>query len=95
MFAITKNKLYIIVSTTITPFKQILKGTCRNKKRDKKKGGMKVHTVIALDGNVPRMIIMSSATTHDHIILKKLDLPEYTFIVFDTQIKKNPILGQF
>ena len=78
-----QNRLYIIDSTTITLFKQILKGAGRNPKRGKKKGGMKVHTLIASDENIPRMIIMSSAATHDHIILKKLDLPEYSFIVFD------------
>ena len=44
---------------------------------------MKVHTLIASDENIPQMIIMSSAATHDHVILKKLDLPEYSFIVFD------------
>lgn len=72
-----QNKLYIIDSTTITLFKQILKGAGRNPKRGKKKGDLKVHTLIASDENIPQIIIMSSAATHDHIILKKLDLPEY------------------
>ena len=78
-----QNRLYIIDSTTITLFKQILKGAGRNPKRGKKKGGMKVHTLIASDENIPRMIIMSSAATHDHIILINLNIPEYSFIVFD------------
>ena len=79
----SKKRLYIIDSTTITLFKQILKGAGRNPKRGKKKGGLKVHTLIASDENVPQMIIMSSAATHDHIMLQHLDTPEYSFIAFD------------
>lgn len=78
-----KQKLHIIDSTTITLFKEILKGAGRNPKQGKKKGGMKVHTLISSDEGLPRLNIMTSAATHDHIMLKSLDLPEYSFIVFD------------
>ncbi len=78
-----EQRLYIMDSTTITLFKQILKGAGRNPKRGKKKGGMKVHTLIASDENIPKLAVMTSAATHDHIMLKKLDLPEGSFIVFD------------
>lgn len=79
----SERKLYIMDSTTITLFKQILKGAGRNPKRGKKKGGMKVHTLIASDENTPKLAIMSSSATHDHIMLKKLELPQGSFIVFD------------
>ncbi|MEG1157579.1 MAG: IS4 family transposase, partial [Acinetobacter sp.] len=78
-----ERRLYIMDSTTISLFKQILKGAGRNPKRGKKKGGLKVHTLIASDENVPQLVIMSPAATHDHIMLKHLELPEGSFIVFD------------
>lgn len=79
----SKKRLYVIDSTTVTLFKQILKGAGRNPKQGKKKGGLKVHTLMVADENVPKMIIMTSAATHDHIMLKHLDIPEHSFIVFD------------
>ncbi len=78
-----EHKLYIMDSTTITLFKQILKGAGRNPKSGKKKGGMKVHTLIASDENIPQLAIMTSAATHDHIMLKRLNLQEGSFVVFD------------
>jgi len=40
------KRLYIMDSTTITLFKDILKGVGRNPKEGKKKGGIKAHTII-------------------------------------------------
>jgi IS4 transposase len=77
------NKLYVMDSTTITLFSQILKGAGRNPKQGKKKGGIKAHTVIKYDENVPCLVRYTSAATHDHVLLKYIDLPEGSFIVFD------------
>ena len=78
-----QSKLYVMDSTTITLFKQILKGAGRNPKRGKKKGGIKAHTVIKYDDRVPCLINYSSAATHDHVLLKSLNLPNGSFVVFD------------
>ena len=60
------KRLYIMNSTTITLFKEILKGVGRNPKEGKKKGGIKAHTVIKADENVPCLIRFSAAARHDH-----------------------------
>jgi len=50
------KRLYIMDSTIISLFKEILKGVGRNPKEGKKKGGIKAHTIIKADENVPCQI---------------------------------------
>jgi hypothetical protein len=45
------KRLYIMDSTTITLFKEILKGVGRNSKSGKKKGGIKAHILIKASEN--------------------------------------------
>ena len=64
------KKLRIIDSTTISLFSNLIfKGVGRNPKTGKKKGGMKVHTCIHGNENVPCDVEFSSAATHDHFML--------------------------
>ncbi len=77
------KQLKIIDSTTISLFKDILKRVGRNPHNGKKKGGIKVHTVINVDETVPKMVWFSSAATHDHMLLEKLTLDAHTIYVFD------------
>ena len=69
------KRLYIMDSTTISLFKEILKGVGRNPKEGKKKGGIKAHTVIKADENVPCLIRFSAAACHDHTLLSEINLP--------------------
>ena len=75
--------LYIMDSTTITLFSQILKGAGRNPKIGKKKGGIKAHTLIKANENVPCLVCYTSAATHDHCLLKQINLPKGSYITFD------------
>lgn len=77
------SKLYIIDSTTISLFKQILKGVGRNPKYGKKKGGIKAHVVIRADEDVPCLVKYTAAAKHDHVLLKYLELPKGSFLTFD------------
>jgi hypothetical protein len=79
---IIKN-LLIIDSTTISLFSEILKGVGRNPINGKKKGGIKMHTMINASEDVPTLINFTSAATHDHIFLKDLELKKGSIIVFD------------
>jgi len=58
--------LKIVDSTTISLFSDILKGVGRNPLNGKKKGGIKMHTMINALEDVPCLIRFSSAATHDH-----------------------------
>lgn len=77
------KRLYIMDSTTISLFKEILKGVGRNPKNGKKKGGIKAHTIIKADENVPCLIRYTAAAKHDHTLLKEIDLPQGSIITFD------------
>lgn len=75
--------LQIIDSTTISLFSDILKGAGRNPISGKKKGGIKMHTMINAMEDVPSLVKFSSAATHDHTFLKDLKLKKGSFVVFD------------
>lgn len=62
--------LRIIDSTTITLFSNaIFKGVGRHPKTGKKKGGIKVHSVIQANEGVPCDVQFTSAATHDSFML--------------------------
>ncbi|HKM45352.1 MAG TPA: DUF4372 domain-containing protein [Dysgonamonadaceae bacterium] len=64
------KKLKIMDSTTISLFSNIVfKGVGRNPRRGKKKGGLKVHTIINANEGVPCDVQYTSAATHDHFLL--------------------------
>lgn len=77
------NRLYIFDSTTITLFQEILKaaGTCPA--NGKRKGGIKVHTLIRCDQDVPSMIRFSAGAANDMGLLKDIHLPKGSLVVFD------------
>ncbi len=78
------KRLFIMDSTTITLFKDILRGVGRNPKNGRKKGGIKAHTIIKASENVPYLIRYSEAVRHDHMFLDEvLSLPEGSIITFD------------
>lgn len=75
--------LKIVDSSTISLFSDILKGAGRNPINGKKKGGIKMHTMINALEDVPCLIRFTSAATHDHTFLKDLKLEKGSFVVFD------------
>lgn len=77
------KKLLIVDSTTISLFCDILKGVGRNPISGKKKGGIKMHTMINASEDVPTLVRFSSAATHDHTFLKDLELKKGSIVVFD------------
>ena len=78
------RRLYIMDSTTISLFKDILRGVGRNPKEGKKKGGIKAHTIIKSSENVPCLIRYSEAVRHDHMFLNEVfKLEAGSIITFD------------
>ena len=78
------DKLQIIDSTTISLFSNlILKGVGRHPKTGKKKGGIKVHTVIHANEGVPSDIKFTSAATNDSFMLKPSTLNKGDIMAMD------------
>lgn len=80
---VINKQIEIFDSSTISLFKDILKCVGRNPTNGKKKGGIKLHSVINVDETIPKMVWFSSAATHDHMLLDKLQLNSNTIYVFD------------
>lgn len=78
------KRLQIIDSTTITLFSNLLfKGVGRHPKSGKKKGGIKVHTVIHANEGVPSDIKFTSAATNDSFMLKPTTLNKGDIMAMD------------
>lgn len=78
------RNLKIIDSTTIRLFSDILRGVGRNPlDGSRKKGGIKVHTMMDAFSGVAQFVRMTEARVHDRQFLYHLDLPANSFIVFD------------
>ena len=78
------KRLQIIDSTTITLFSNLLfKGVGRHPKTGKKKGGIKVHTVIHANEGVPSDIKFTSAATNDSFMLRPATLHKGDIMAMD------------
>jgi hypothetical protein len=77
------SKLFIADSTTISLFQEIMRNAGRNPANGKRKGGIKVHTLMQSDEDVPCMLRFTSAASHDSPFLSQIKLPEGSIIVFD------------
>lgn len=78
-----KNNLYIFDSTSIALFKEILKGSGLSKADGRKKGGIKVHTLLHANSDVPTMIRYSASADNDAKYLAEVKLPKGSVVVFD------------
>lgn len=78
------SRLQIIDSTTISLFSNILfKGVGRHPKTGKKKGGIKVHTVIHANECIPSDIKFTSAATNDSFMLNPVSLNKGDIMAMD------------
>ena len=81
---LTITELFIVDSTTIRLFSDILKGVGRNPKNDgKKKGGLKVHMLIDAVQSVGKFMKITAARMHDKTFLSNIEVPPFSMLVFD------------
>jgi len=76
-------RLFIVDSSTITLFQQILKAPSPGRNDGRRKGGIKVHTLINAADDVPLKISFTAASANDMPFLKDIHLVPGSFIVFD------------
>jgi len=78
------EKLFIVDSTTITLFKEILKACGNAAANGRKKGGVKIHIGMHLSESVPSMACITSAATSDTKFMPRFkNMPADTILVFD------------
>jgi hypothetical protein len=90
-----KNNLYIFDSTSIALFQEILKGAGRTPSEGRRKGGIKVHTLLHAGQDVPSMIRYSAAADNDTKFLKELRLAPGSVIVFDKGYRHYATYNRF
>jgi len=77
------DKLYIIDSSTIQLFSEILRGNGVGKIDGRTKGGLKVHTLMKANEDVPCLVKLTESALHDVKFIDKLRLPEGSIVTFD------------
>jgi hypothetical protein len=83
-YGLTIKELFIVDSTTIRLFTDILKGVGRNPKNDgKKKGGLKVHMLTDASQSIAKFVKITEAKMHDKQFMKKIQVPAYSMLVLD------------
>jgi len=91
----TNEKLYIFDSTVISLFQEIMKGSGSSKADGRRKGGIKVHTLLRSDLDVPTMIRYSSGAANDAQFLKLVNLPIGSVLVFDKGYRDYKAYNKF
>lgn len=90
-----KDNLYIFDATSIALFQEILKGSGLSKANGKRKGGIKVHTLLNARHDVPCMIRYSAGAANDAKFLKDVQLPGGSVIVFDKGYRDYSTYNRF
>ena len=76
------DDLFIMDSTTITLFNDVLKATSKAV-NGKKKGGLKIHTLIKSSEDVPCLVNLTAAACNDVDFIPHIKLPANSWLVFD------------
>jgi hypothetical protein len=77
------DRLFVMDSTTITLFCDVLKGAGTYGLNGKKKGGIKAHVLTRIKDHVPCFVHLTSAATSDRTFMPMLDLPGGSIISMD------------
>ena len=78
------EKLFLVDSTTITLFKEILKACGCTPANGKRKGGVKIHVGMHLSESTPSLVRITSAATSDkNFMIKFKNTEPETILVFD------------
>lgn len=81
--SIGQPDLYIIDSTTITLFSNIIKGAGSYQLNGRKKGGVKAHILLHAGHEVASFVRITEGKQHDLMFLRKLSVPSGSIVVFD------------
>ena len=90
-----KDNLYIFDATSIALFQEVLKGSGLSKANGKRKGGIKVHTLLNARHDAPCMIRYSAGADNDARFLKDVQLPSGSVIVFDKGYRDYSTYNRF
>ena len=89
------SKLYIMDSTTITLFQEILKGAGTRSVNGKRKGGIKAHTLIKADEDIPQLLKLTPSACADTSFMREISLPRGSILTFDKGYNNYKLLKKW
>ncbi len=90
-----EERLFIIDSTTINLFSDVMKAMGMKPISGKRKGGAKAHMLIKADEDIPRFVDLTDGTKNDKVILKNIHLEPGSIIVFDKAYNSYAKMAQW
>jgi len=78
-----ESRLFIMDSTTVTLFSDIMKGAGSYKADGRKKGGVKAHVILNAKDDVPRLVYITQGSSNDRVFMKHVQLTRADILVFD------------
>ena len=89
------SRLYVMDSTTITLFQEILKGAGTRSVNGKRKGGIKAHTLMKADEDVPQLMKLTPAACADTSFMEEINLPKGSILTFDKGYNNYKLLKKW
>ena len=77
------SRLFIMDSTTISLFQEILRNAGLSAGNGKRKGGIKAHTLMKADEDVPQLVRLTAAVFNDTNFMSQIHLKKGSIITFD------------
>lgn len=77
------DRLFVVDSSIVSLFSDVLHSTGSYRLNGKKKGGAKVHSLLRAKDNLPALVYLSEGKESDSRFLPKLALPKGSIIVMD------------
>jgi hypothetical protein len=90
-----EERLFIIDSTTINLFSDVMKAMGMKPINGKRKGGAKAHVLMKVDENLPRFVDLTDGTKNDKVILRNIYLEPGSIIVFDKAYNSYSKMAQW
>ncbi|HET9432552.1 MAG TPA: IS4 family transposase [Chitinophagaceae bacterium] len=90
-----RDKLFVVDSTTISTFCEVMKGAGNYGLNGKKKGGVKAHTLMRMNDQVPCFIYLTEAKKNDRTIMPILQLPANSVLVMDKGYLSLKVMDQW
>lgn len=78
-----ESRLFIMDSTTVTLFSDVMKGVGSYGTDGRRKGGVKAHVVLNAKDDVPRLIYITEGSRNDRILMNRVRLDKGDILVFD------------
>ena len=89
------DKLFVIDSTTITLFCDVLKGAGVYGINGKKKGGLKAHVLARIKDQVPCFVHLTESARSDRIFMPMLQLPPGSVVCMDKAYVNYKVMNQW